>query len=409
MTFAEAERYLVSLELFGMRLGLERMHKLTTVLGLPQHRFACIHVVGSNGKSSTARMIAAICQRHGLRTGTYTSPHLRSFTERIEIDGRPISEEQFAESVTAAASGAELVNRTLESDRVTQFELLTAAAFYQLARSGVEVAVIEAGLGGRYDATNVIQSKVQVLTDVSLEHTQWLGSTIAEIAGEKLAVVRDHGSLVVGELPDEAHKLAQATAKSRGARLITAEASSPVSLRARGTFQRRNFALATRAAEAFIGALDEDAVSEAATQIEIPGRMEVADVEPLVIFDGAHNPSGARALADSLSEIVAGRPLVGVFCVMDDKDAAAMLEVLLPLCESAIFTSCDNSRSLAPSALEELAASHGDCPTQVVADPLEALACARAAATSSGAVVCSGSIYLIGELERRTALTEATG
>src|SRR5213082_3897002 len=166
---------------------------------MPQRRFASIHVVGSNGKSSTTRMIAAILERHGLATGTYTSPHLRSFAERIEVRERPLDGATFAAAVKRAARAARLVDRTLdEDDRVTQFEALTAAAYSELARSGVEVAVIEAGLGGRYDATNVIPSKVQVLTGVGLEHTRWLGPTIADIAAEKLAVVQEGGTLVLG-------------------------------------------------------------------------------------------------------------------------------------------------------------------------------------------------------------------
>ena len=210
MTFREAEDYLLGLELFGMRFGLDRMHKLMTVLGMPQRRFASIHVVGSNGKSSTVRMIAAILEREGLRTGSYTSPHLRTFAERVEVGERPLPEPAFAAAVARAAHAAELVNRTLdEDDEVTQFEALTAAAYHALASSGVEVAVIEAGLGGRYDATNVIPSKVQALTTVGLEHTRWLGPTIEDIAREKLAVVRDHATLVTGPLVPEAARVAR--------------------------------------------------------------------------------------------------------------------------------------------------------------------------------------------------------
>src|SRR4051812_2002090 len=155
MTLAQAEAYLLDLELFGMRFGLDRMHKLMTVLGMPQRRFASIHVVGSNGKSSTVRMIAAILERHGIATGSYTSPHLRSFAERIEVGERPVPDADFAAAVARVAHAAALVDRTAAADdRVTQFEALTAAAYHELARRGVEVAVVEAGLGGRYDATN---------------------------------------------------------------------------------------------------------------------------------------------------------------------------------------------------------------------------------------------------------------
>ncbi len=221
MDFRQAEEYLLSLELFGMRFGLDRMHRLMTVLGLPQRRFASIHVVGSNGKSSTVRFCAAILERHGLRTGSYTSPHLRSFRERIEVGEEAVPEADFAAAVTRAAQAAELVNRTAEpDDTVTQFEALTAAAYHELARRGVEVAVIEAGLGGRFDATNVIPSKVQVLTSVGLEHTRWLGPTLTDIAREKLAVVRDHATLVVGPVPHGVFAIAQQTAAEHHARLV---------------------------------------------------------------------------------------------------------------------------------------------------------------------------------------------
>src|SRR5215207_8684916 len=251
MTFRQAEEYLLSLELFGMRFGLDRMHRLMTVLGLPQRRFASVHVVGTNGKSSTVRFCAAILERHGLRTGSYTSPHLRSFRERIEVGEQPVSEADFAAAVTRAAAAAEMVNRTAEDDRVTQFEALTAAAYHELSRRGVEVAVIEAGLGGRFDATNVIPSKVQILTSVGLEHTRWLGPTLSDIAREKLDVVHDYGTLVVGSLDREARAVAEQVAEERHARLLDAH---PVGLQlgAAGRFQRTNFGLAATAAEAFL-------------------------------------------------------------------------------------------------------------------------------------------------------------
>ena len=191
MTAQDAERYLLSLELFGMRFGLDRMRRLMTTLDHPERQFESIHVVGTNGKSSTVRMTAAILRRHGLHVGAYLSPHLVSFSERIRIDDDDLEPTAFAAAVARATHAAELVDRSLtDDDRVTQFEALTAAAYDELARREVEVAVIEAGLGGRYDATNVIPSKVQVLTSVGLEHTRWLGPTIDDIAQEKLDVVQ---------------------------------------------------------------------------------------------------------------------------------------------------------------------------------------------------------------------------
>src|SRR5580700_9167830 len=195
----QAERHLRSLELFGMRFGLDRMRRMMTALGSPQQSFDAIHVVGTNGKSSTTRMIAAILERHGLATGAYLSPHLVSYTERVQVHERDLAAEEFAASVARAWKAAEQVNRTLgEDDHVTQFELLTAAALWELSRRDVDVAVVEAGLGGRYDATSVIDARVTALTNVGLEHTRWLGPTISDIAEEKLAVVAPDSTLVIG-------------------------------------------------------------------------------------------------------------------------------------------------------------------------------------------------------------------
>ena len=402
MTPEQAEAYLLDLELFGMRFGLDRMHKLMTVLGMPQRRFASIHVVGSNGKSSTARMIAAILERHGLRTGTYTSPHLRSFAERIEVGEKPVSEADFAAAVTRVARAAELVNRTQDpDDRVTQFEALTAAAYHELARRRVEVAVVEAGLGGRYDATNVIPSKVQVLTSVGLEHTRWLGPTVTDIAEEKLDVVRDHATLVVaGDLDPAAAAVAERVAAERHARLVRAPLNAGEPLRARGSFQRHNFALARAAAQEFMGRLDEAAVRRAAAEVEVPGRMQAVGERPLVIYDGAHNPAGAAALAEALPEVAGARRLVPVIGVLDDKDAAGMLRELLPLAHAAVFTRSQNPRSLPPATLVTLAAQLGGPPAEAVADPRAAVARAREIAGPEGAVVATGSIYLIADLVR---------
>jgi dihydrofolate synthase/folylpolyglutamate synthase len=414
MNERQAEAYLLDLELFGMRFGLDRMHKLMTVLGMPQRRFAQIHVVGSNGKSSTVRFAAGILREHGLRVGAYTSPHLRSFAERVEVDGEPIPGADFAAAVARVAQAAEMVNRTVadEDDRVTQFEALTAAAYYELARRGVDVAVVEAGLGGRWDATNVIPSKVQVLTSVGLEHTRWLGPTVRDIAGEKLAVVRDHATLVVApDLHPDAMEVAERVAHERHAQLVRADTADAgvEPLRARGAFQRRNFAVARAAAHAFLGErFDDEAAGRAAATVEVPGRMQQVDERPLTIYDGAHNDEGAAALAESLPEVVGDRPLVAVIAILDDKDAAGMLRSLLPLSERVVFTRASNPRSLPPGTLETLAAQLGGPLAETVADPRAAVERARELAGPDGAVVATGSIYLIADLVREPGVARAS-
>jgi dihydrofolate synthase / folylpolyglutamate synthase len=401
MNEAEAERYLRSLELFGMRFGLDRMRRLMTALHHPERRFHSIHVVGTNGKSSTTRMIAAILSRHGLRAGAYLSPHLLSFGERIRIDGRDLQPERFAAAVARAARAADLVNRSAaEDDHVTQFEALTAAAYSELGEAEVEVAVVEAGLGGRFDATNVIPSTVQVLTSVGLEHTRWLGPTLADIAGEKLAVVKPGGTLVLGaELDPEVERIAERVASEQGARIVRAGLDPGVAVGAPGAYQRRNFALARAAAGAYLGTLAEDAVAAAAAEVRVPGRLQQIDTEPLTLLDGAHNPDGMRALVQSLPELAAHHDrVVAVVSILDDKDAAAMLRDLVPVCAEVVFTRSSNSRSLPPPTLASLSAQLGGYSEEIVSDPARALERARTLAGAGGLVLATGSLTLCADL-----------
>jgi dihydrofolate synthase/folylpolyglutamate synthase len=388
-----------------MRFGLDRMRRMMTAMGSPERKFRSIHVLGTNGKTSTTRMIAAILERHGVRTGAYTSPHLVSYDERVQVGEHNVSSGGFAAAVARAAAAAELVNRTLaEDDHVTQFELLTAAAFWELARGEVEVAVIEAGLGGRYDATSVIESEVTVLTNVGLEHTRWLGPTVADIAAEKLAVVAPGSILALGAgLHEDALAVAQEVAARQGAKIVVAQEQWSEPLQAGGAFQRANFALAKVAAEAYLGAagieLELEAVREAALHTATPGRMQVVDRAPLTVLDGAHNPDAVEALAASLPELVGAKPLGLVLGVLEDKDAARMLHTLLALCERAWFTAPPSDRALSPAALQSLARQQGF--EQVVCEPhpRAALALAREwAQAQGGAVLATGSIYLVGDL-----------
>jgi dihydrofolate synthase/folylpolyglutamate synthase len=369
----QAEDHLLSLELFGMKFGLERMRRLLTALGSPQRVYRTIHVVGTNGKSSTVRMAAAILEAHGARTGAYLSPHLATFAERIRIGDADLEPDRFGAAVERAASAAAKVDRTLTGgEHVTQFELLTAAAFSELAERGVEVAVVEAGLGGRHDATNVLAAPVAVLTNVGLEHTRWLGPTLPDIAREKLAVVAA-GATLQG-------------------------------------FQRTNFAVARTAAAALHGELDDAAVLRAASAVTVPGRFEITGEAPLEIYDGAHNPSGIAALASALREVVGDRRLIAVLSVLDDKDAAGMLRELVEQCSGAVFTASQNPRALSPATLASLWGQLSGPPAEIVAQPHAAVRLARELAGEDGAVVATGSIYLVADLlappgqRRRSAL-----
>ena len=250
----DAEAYLRSLEPLGWRFGLERMRKLVSALGMPQHRFASIHVVGTNGKSSVTEATTALLEAHGVRAGAYLSPHLYRFSERVRLGRCEIAPADFAAAVERVAQAVEVVDRTLEEgDAITQFEAATAAAFVALAAARVEVAVVEAGLGGRLDATNVLPSRVTALTSVGLEHTQWLGESELEIAGEKLAVLRDHSTLVLGRVRGEVEGLARRIAAERHARVVSVRSlSDAVELVNPAPYARANFAVALACADAVV-------------------------------------------------------------------------------------------------------------------------------------------------------------
>jgi dihydrofolate synthase / folylpolyglutamate synthase len=408
---ARAERHLRSLELFGMRFGLHRMRAMMDELGSPQRAFDSIHVLGTNGKTSTTRMIAAILQRDGLRTAAYTSPHLIGYRERVEVAERELPREVFASAVEHAAAAAERVESVLgEDDRVTQFEELTAGALWAIARQGTRVAAIEAGLGGRHDATSVIEPKVTVLTNIALEHTRWLGSTVAEIAHEKLAALPQGGVLALGpSLAPAALEVAEVLARERGARIVHADLERTIPpLRARGAFQRANFALAREAAEAYLeqvrpGALGgvehERALARAAAETVVAGRLEVIDDDPLTILDGAHNPAAVDALVDSLGGVVQGRPLSLVFGVLDDKDSERMLARLLPACERAWMTQPRSERARASAVTVKIASEMGFESIDFQSRSADALLAAQSHAREmGGAVLVTGSVYLVGDI-----------
>jgi dihydrofolate synthase/folylpolyglutamate synthase len=381
------------------------MRKLTTALGLPQHRFASIHVVGTNGKSSVTRMTAALLEAHGVSAGASVSPHTSRWSERTLIRNEEVAPEAWAKAVEQVARAAEGVNRTLEEgEAVTQFEAATAASFVALANVRVRAAVIEAGLGGRLDATNTIPSKVTVLTSIGLDHTEWLGETEAEIAAEKLAVLRDQTTLVLGEVSEEVRGLAEETARERNARLVLAppEPGSDVDLRAPGEFQRRNFAVACAAAEAFLGSLDGDAVARVAATVTIPGRLELVADDPPTYVDAAHNPAGAAALAGSLARIGGDLPVTACLAVLADKDAAAMVAALAPALGFVICTELPaaaleghgrpGARSRPAAELVEICEGAG---LAAAAEPDLEAAVRRARSSAPGTVVVTGSHYAI--------------
>jgi dihydrofolate synthase/folylpolyglutamate synthase len=341
--------------------GLDRMHALLERLGNPQRDFPAIHVVGTNGKSTTTLMTAALLRAEGLGVGAYLSPHVGGWHERLDTDRETF--ERALERVRPAA----------EETGATQFEVLTAAALAQFAADEIDVAVVEAGLGGRLDATNVLDSRIVVLTNVSLEHTEWLGDTRELIAAEKLAVVRRGATVVIGEPEWEG------LARANGAALVLAPGQS-------------NLALARTAAEQFLGRPVEPAAAEA---VRLPGRLERRGAEPEEIWDGAHNLAGLGYL---LPRLPAG-PYVIVASILGDKDVDSMLGALAALGETLIATRSSNPRALPE---KELATRAEPLFTDVeaVANPADARERARDLAGPRGRVLVTGSLYLLADLSR---------
>ncbi len=378
------------------------MRRLCTLLGMPQNRFASIHVVGTNGKTSVTRMTAALLEAHGVSTGAYVSPHIHSWRERVLIRGEPISEEAFAEALERAEQAAEVADRSAGDDGpVTQFELITAAAFVAFASARVQFGVIEAGLGGRLDATNVIPSQLTVLTSVGLDHTEWLGETLEEIAAEKLAVLRDHTTLMAGDVPVEVEPVIKRELERRHARLVRVALDAP----ADGvTYRDRNLALAQSATEQVLGRLDPDALT-GLQGITIPGRAQLVPGDPPALFDAAHNPDGARALAEALPRLTGGAQVICCLAVLEGKDAAGIVNGLAPACAHFACTEIPPDRiegSGRPGGRSrpalELAAlcEEAGVEAEAIPDPLRAWERARDLARErDGVALAAGSHYLL--------------
>jgi dihydrofolate synthase/folylpolyglutamate synthase len=418
VTHREAVAYVEGLEVLGVRFGLERMRRLLAGLGNPERAFRAVHVVGSNGKSSTTRLAAAALRSQGLRTGAYLSPHVSGWRERIELAGRAVSPSRFAAAVAAVREAAGSL-RLPAGDRPTQFEVLTAAALLVFAEERCEVAVVEAGLGGRYDATNVLApGAVVVLTNVALEHTDLLGPTEEEIAREKLAVAADGSRrLVVGRLSPAAEAAVAREMARRGLSgwrhgiEIRARAGGPgldlqtpgaryarLPLALAGRFQRDNLAVAVAAAERLLGRpLEQGPLRRALAGVTMPGRLEAVGTHPLVLLDGAHNPAGMEALVASLGGVTGRRRPVAVVSILGDKDAGAMLRALAPRCRAIVATRSSHPRASAPARLAALAEAAG-CPAEAVDDPLGAVRRAAALAGARGAVLVAGSLYLLADV-----------
>ncbi|WP_307874642.1 bifunctional folylpolyglutamate synthase/dihydrofolate synthase [Frankia nepalensis] len=414
---------------------LERMRDLVDLLGHPERSFPVVHLTGTNGKTSTARMIDSVLRAFGLRPGRYTSPHLESVTERISLDGQPASAEVFARAFDDVLPYVEIIDGR-HPERVTFFELLTAMAFSAFADAPVDVAVVEVGMGGAWDATNVVDGVVQVVTPIALDHRE-LGDTAEEIAAEKAGILRPASLAVLGAQPlgvarvlaDRAAELGTTLAREGlefgvarrnvavGGQMLTLRGLGGVYdeifLPLHGEHQAHNAACALAAVEAFLGGgaelLDVEAVRAGFAAVSSPGRLEVVRRSPTIVLDGAHNVAGAQALAEALTDSFAFDVLVGVVGLLSDKDAHGMLSVLEPVLHSVVITQSSSPRAwpadeLAAVAVEVFGADRVEVAPRLD-DAIDAAVrlVEEDAELGGGGVIVAGSLTIVGEARRLLA------
>ncbi|OPX59277.1 MAG: bifunctional folylpolyglutamate synthase/ dihydrofolate synthase [Methanomassiliicoccales archaeon PtaB.Bin215] len=408
-------QWLYSLESTGIKLGLSNVRLLLKELGDPQERFGTIHVAGSNGKGSVSAMGASILRSAGYRTGLYTSPHLVRFTERMTVDGKEMSEACLAKHVTEMR---ELASSARVPRPLTFFEITTALAFLHFSESGVEEAVVEVGMGGRLDATNVIRPRCCVITPISVEHTAYLGDTLSKIAYEKASIIKDGVPVICSPQDPKAARVISWMAECRGsaARFLGRDfqyecvgqdlegttvrldsLGAEVRLGMLGRYQCQNAAVAAEAALE-VGkdiSITRDSIVDGLFKARWPGRLDVVRRSPLTVLDVTHTPDGAKAVASELT-IFPGNPRVMVVGMLRDKDARGAMAHLAPMFDQVICTSSTSPRALSPGEMLE-AARPFNASSQAVEGVGRAIDAGRAIAGQGGLLFISGSLYTIGE------------
>jgi dihydrofolate synthase / folylpolyglutamate synthase len=426
MTYLESLSYLGALgnEILAMKLGLESVARLLAALGDPHETFPSILVAGTNGKGSTCATLDSILRRANLKVGLYTSPHLVRIEERIRVNGECVAPETFAELISEIRRAADrpLAAGALPT-RPTFFEHLTAAAFLHFQRRAIDVAVLEVGLGGRLDATNVVTPRIAVIANIGYDHQEYLGETLAEIAGEKAGIIKPNARVFIADsqFPEAAETLrrrvaeqsafatwvAPATVCGRGptGELHITLFAETIPLRFRGAYQAQNVALAAAAAQEFLHgtAHVQEIIVEGAKCAFWPGRLEWIDGTPPILLDGAHNPQGADALAEFLRNDVSNRPITLVFAAMRDKPTREILRALASVAERIVVTEvANNARSKTCAELAAEVQAFFDA-SRVFQEPslAAALATAQRETPPGGLIVVSGSLYLVGEARAR--------
>lgn len=421
--YADTITYLEQKIGLGMQPGLERITNLMERMGNPQRSYPVIHLAGTNGKSSTARMLTELATSHGFRTGTFTSPHLELIEERISIDGISVTADEFTQAIADASVFAEL-DPPLP---LSYFELLTGAALSYFSTEGVELAVVEVGLGGRLDSTNIVSGAVSVVTSIGFDHTELLGNSHREIAQEKMAIAEPEQPLVLGPLSPEAEQVAHDLSQERGLTLIrwdqdygiehyerlpegwlitvagVYDTYQDLCLEVYGRHQAINLAVAVATLEMFgQRALSAEATQEGVAAIHLPGRLEPLRTEPLVVVDGAHNSEGYAVLADALTEEFAPLRWMLVIAGNRDKQPGDLPPMIAERLIKVIATQIPGSeRSLSADEVAQQVSTTWSGPLEIIPDPRRAVRSAIEQVGPKEAVLVTGSLYLGGEVRAR--------
>jgi dihydrofolate synthase/folylpolyglutamate synthase len=413
-----------------IRPRLEPTRRAVELLGDPQRSYRVIHITGTNGKTSTTRFIERILREHGLRTGRFTSPHLLKFTERMAIDGEPVSDEVLYGVYLDIEPILQLVDQELAAQSeapLTFFEALSVLGFAVFADAPVDVLVLEVGMGGAWDSTNVADGDVAVFTPVGLDHMDRLGNTISEIAETKSGIIKQGALVVTSEQSAEAMQVLERVSSEKaegifqlgkdfsvdsyestsvGQRVVISGLAGkygPFETPVFGIHQSTNLAVAIAAVEAFLGGgqvpIADDVLRSAVADLSSPGRLQLVRTEPALLLDGAHNPAGAKTLASSLRSEFSDKPLVGLVAVLSDKDVPGVFSELAGCFESLVVTASSSNRSLDIAELEPIATDQTGIKAEAVVGVREAFERAREIAREiDGMVVVTGSISLVGDV-----------
>lgn len=408
MNFDDALSYLLSLghETLTIKLGLNNTEILLAALGNPEREFPSVQIAGTNGKGSTAVMLDSICRAADIRTGLFTSPHLISITERISIDGQQISEDKFA-SLTARVkeTAYELVDRGELETLPTFFEHVTAIALLAFSEAKVELAILETGLGGRLDSTTAARAEIVAITPIAMDHEEYLGDTLAEIAAEKAAIIRPGVAAIIAPQAEEVRDVIALQCEASGveARFVDPSNTDDISVGLRGRHQATNAATAIDLAKALRTrgfAISREAVIRGIKTVKHPGRLELWEGQPRILFDGAHNPAASRALRDYLDEF-GKEPITMIFGGMLDKALDEMAAVLFPAADKLILTEFDNPRAASFDVLKGFVPDRFDQARVYRAHSAEEALRIADEITARGDLICvTGSLYLVGAVQK---------